>query len=101
MINVNGIIQGTRVGSISRGEPRSTAPVTPKYDEDTKMLAKAIPYWPEVISTRELQEATGLSWSSVLARISSCAGDYLVFSDGPRHSRLKRDLSNCDLEANL
>ncbi len=62
---------------------------------DTKEMAEAIPFWPETIRYVDLERVTGLSRNNIISRISSCHGDYKIFTDRGQLSRLKPDLSNC------
>lgn len=96
MINIERGIAGTRVGSVSTGEGKKTAPAVKVHDEETIALAQVIPFWPEVISVRELQDITGLSCGSIQSRVVSCGDTYLIFKHFTSLSRLKPDLSNCD-----
>lgn len=68
-----------------------------KAEESTDRMAALIPFWPRTISYTSLEQLTGLSKPSIARRISSCHSRYLIFSDNGRLSRLKNDMSNCDL----
>lgn len=66
----------------------------PQLRENTLIMAKAIPFWPEMISYAELGEITGLSVASLQVRVSTCHDRFLIFEHKGRLSRLKPDLSN-------
>ena len=89
-------IIGIRVDSVTR--PRTTAR---QYDfpsrasRETREMAEAIPYWPETIRYTDLEKITGMTKNSIVSRISACHGDYKIFTDRGRLSRLMPDLSNC------
>jgi hypothetical protein len=52
---------------------------------------------PKCVSYGELERSTGLSKPAIKMRISNCGDRFLIFDDQGRLSRLKSDLSNCDL----
>lgn len=87
-------IGGMRVSSITRSEINRYR-FTSKASEATRDLAERIPFWPQAIRMHELMMATGLSKTSITSRISACHGEFLIFSDRGKLSRLKPDLSNC------
>ena len=69
-----------------------------RFSDQTMRLASLIPYWPRTISYKQLSEMTGISRQSIVVRVSSCHERFRIFSDDDGSlSRLKDDLSNCDL----
>ncbi len=63
--------------------------------ESTKELAQYIPFWPNVIKINDLVKKTGLTRNQIEVRMSSCHGEYLIFTvEKGALSRLKEDLSN-------
>lgn len=96
-MTLQGTLQGWRVNSravmdttVETGEPRNLS-------ETTIHLVERIPYWPKCVSYGELERSTGLSKPAIKMRISNCGDRFLIFDDQGRLSRLKSDLSNCDL----
>jgi len=87
-------IGATHVDSYQR-QPKKVHRIA-RADESTERLARSIPYWPEKISYRSLEQLTGLSKKNIQMRISNCHMHYKIFSDDDgKLSRLKPDLSNC------
>lgn len=87
-------IGATHVDSYQR-QPKKVQRIA-RADESTERLARSIPYWPEKISYRSLEQLTGLSKKNIQIRVSNCHGRYMIFSDDDgKLSRLKPDLSNC------
>lgn len=79
---------------------RTKRPVTveKKTEPRTERMASLIPYWPKTITYKKLSEMTGISRQSIVVRVSSCHERFRIFSDDDGSlSRLKDDLSNCDL----
>jgi len=97
-LNFKSFIGGVRVSSASRARsPESQQHrFNSKASEATRDLAEHIPYWPQTIRVPDLMMVTGLSKTSIVSRISSCHGEYLIFNDRGRLSRLRQDLSNCN-----
>lgn len=90
-------IIGIRVDSASRARTAVRHYEFPsKASRETREMAEAIPYWPETIRYTELEQITGMTKNSIVSRISSCHGEYKIFSDRGKLSRLKPDLSNCN-----
>ena len=94
-LNLSQPIGGIRVSSTTRADARNYR-FASKASESTRDLAERIPFWPQAIRMHELAKATGLSKTSITSRISACHGDFLIFSDRGKLSRLKPDLSNCN-----
>jgi|GEM_PF-2351247 len=97
-MTLQGTLQGWRINS--RAGIDATAVETrtsSNLSETTIRLVERIPYWPKCVSYGELERSTGLSKPAIKMRISSCGDRYLIFDDEGRLSRLKSDLSNCEL----
>ncbi len=57
-----------------------------------------IPYWPQTISSRDIMKKTGLRWCQIDGKLTVIGNRFLVFEDGRgKYSRLRDDLSNCDV----
>lgn len=96
-MTLRGTLQGRKVSSRAEiGYERATEPPG-AFDETTIRLAEQIPYWPQRVSYGELERRTGLSRSVIKMRVSTAGNRFLIFDDQGRLSRLKSDLSNCDL----
>ena len=95
-ISFESFIGGVRVNSTTRSKAVTQRTFQSKASEKTRELAEYIPYWPQTIRLHQLMEVTGLSKTSITSRISACHGDFLIFSDRGKLSRLKPDLSNCN-----
>lgn len=90
-------IGGVRVNSrrVSVPVSRYQPVINSKATKSTRLLAQHIPFWPEIIKISDLCQKIGLTKNQVEARVSSCHGDYLIFSiSNGALSRLKDDLSN-------
>ena len=94
---LHGTLQGWRINSRARVDDTVEASEPGNLSETTIRLVERIPYWPQCVSYGELERSTGLSKPAIKMRISSCGNRYLIFDDEGRLSRLKSDLSNCDL----
>ena len=93
---LQGTLLGTRVNSYQQS-PAKAEPRPSKSDIQTEKMVSFIPYWPEVITYRDLANLTGLTKRTILMRVSVAGNRHLIFNDEGRLSRLKRDLSNCEL----
>jgi len=85
-------IIGMRVNSCTRAMQYD---FPSRASTETKGMAEAIPFWPDRISYSALEQITGMTKNSIVSRISSCHGEYKIFNDHGRLSRLMPDLSNC------
>ena len=57
-----------------------------------------IPYWPQTTSVKDIVKRTGIRWCRVYDKLTVLSDRYLIFEDEKgKVSRLKDDLSNCDI----
>ena len=90
------MMQGVRVNS------RELVPIqVSKRKKDitdmNRQIAEAIPYWPESIDMLSLAKRFGLTTKRIRYRIDVFQDEFLIFQDGDRFSRLKRDYSNMEV----
>ena len=90
------MMQGVRVNS------REDVPIqVPRRKREVsdinRKMAEAIPYWPESVDQLTLAKMFNLTTKKIRYRIDVFQEEFLIFQDGDRFSRLKRDYSNMEV----
>jgi hypothetical protein len=90
------MMQGVRVNS-REAIPIQVSRRKKDLTDMNRKIAEAIPYWPESIDILSLARKFDFTTKRIRYRIDVFQDEYLIFQDGDRFSRLKRDYSNMEV----